>query len=60
MASSRQEKTRLQMRLQRETPNYDKLRDRILMKLRVGRQSPTGRAIDLLIRELKRGRRNLE
>ncbi|WP_156481540.1 hypothetical protein [Anabaena sp. 4-3] len=48
------------MRLQRETPNYDKLRDRILMKLRVGRQSPTGRAIDLLIRELKRGRRNLE
>jgi hypothetical protein len=34
--------------------NLDELRDRVLAKLKVGRQSAAGKAIDAFIKELKR------
>ncbi|WP_066375497.1 MULTISPECIES: hypothetical protein [unclassified Anabaena] len=37
-------------------PDYEAIRDRILSKLRVGRQSAGGKAIDTFIRELKQTR----
>jgi hypothetical protein len=36
-------------------PDYEAARDRILNKLKVGRQSSPGKAIDAFIKELQRG-----
>ncbi|RCJ41077.1 hypothetical protein A6769_38955 [Nostoc punctiforme NIES-2108] len=36
-------------------PDYEAVRDRTLAKLRMGRQSPTGKAIQAFIKELKVG-----
>ena len=35
-------------------PDYEAVRDRTLAKLKVGRQSPTGKAIQAFIKELTR------
>jgi very-short-patch-repair endonuclease len=34
-------------------PDYEAIRDRTLAKLKMGRQSPTGKAIQAFIKELK-------
>ena len=36
-------------------PDYEAIRDRALAKLKMGRQSPTGKAIQAFIKELTRG-----
>ncbi|MCF2146008.1 hypothetical protein IQ276_005970 [Desmonostoc muscorum LEGE 12446] len=36
-------------------PDYEAIRDRTLNKLRVGKQSTAGKAIDAFIKELMRG-----
>lgn len=56
-----QENSQLHEKLQTVTvgnsnqPDYESLRDRTLNKLKVGKQSSAGKAIDAFIRELKRG-----
>lgn len=52
----RQENQKLQNNLGNSLqPDYEAARDRILNKLKVGRQSSPGKAIDAFIKELQRG-----